>query len=35
MVIQNQINENNDEINNFTKFIKDTKSNVKKKLSKN
>ena len=34
MVIQNQINENNDEINNFTKFIKDTKSNVKKELSK-
>jgi len=35
MVIQNQINENNDEISNFTKFIKDTKSNVKKELSKN
>ena len=35
MVIQNQIYENHDEINNFTKFIKDTKSNVKKELSKN
>ena len=34
LIIQNQINENNDEINNFTKFIKDTKSNVKKELSK-
>ena len=35
MVIQNQINENNDEINNFTKFIKDTKSKLKKELFKN